>query len=458
MKKAVYFTLLLVLFSGLLFGCHKIADTVSKGPNIVFILIDTLRADRLGVYGSQKGLTPFIDSLAKDSVVFKNCFAPSSYTVPSVASLYTGLYPTHHGVEHGLVQKEANSIVQHKLSNKYATLPKILRNHGYSTHGFVTNGCLKPEFGFGAGFDQYEVKSWEKGLWVTRQVSLNNQEITKKKPYFLFLMFFDPHEPYNQNKKLDPKFPEGFPEKKIGEMSVSYLTELEQNEDMSPGTDNLKVLETLYDGEVAYTDIYIRNIFNNLRITDDDLVIITSDHGEGFMEHGRLGHAVHLYNEALHVPLIIRLPKKRFAGQVVDAQVSLVDLLPTVCQMAGIVPKGNYDGIDLLNCLNTKVFTERPLFSSLKRAKGANLNAAFFRDWKFILDRSEKEKELFNLRQDPGETKQMKEEFPNIAKRMEKLVRDQIKSGPRFPPKIARAKEIDKEELQKFKAMGYLNN
>lgn len=458
MKKAAYFALLLALFSGLLFGCSKLAQTVSKRPNIVFILIDTLRADRLGAYGSEKGLTPFIDSIAKQSVVFTQCFAPSSYTVPSVASIYTGLYPSNHGVEFGLVRKEANSIVQHKLSNKYPTLPKILKNHGYATHGFVTNACLKPEFGFSGGFDHYDVKSWEEGIWITKQLNTNLARINAQKPYFLFFLYFDPHETYNRHRRLDLKFPEGFPDEKISDFSQSYLSDLEGKEDIKTGTQQLQVLETLYDGEVLYTDQHLQNAFKKLNITDDDLVVITSDHGEGFMEHGRLGHAVHLYNETLHVPLIIRLPKKRFAGQRIDAIVSLVDLLPTVCQMAGIMPKGNYDGLDLLNCLNTKVFTERPLFANLNRSKEINFSATFFRDWKFIIDRSNKKMELFNLRLDPSETKNLKEEYPNIAKRMEKLIQDHVKPGPRRKPVMARATEITKEELEKFKAMGYLNN
>lgn len=455
MKKLALVLLFAAFSSALLVGCSALLSRFRDKPNVILILVDTLRADKLGVYGNNDGLTPVIDALAKDSVVFKNCYAPSSWTVPSVVSMFTGVWPAQHGVEFAVIERH-KVLSQQKLNSGYPTLAEQLKWAGYTNHAAVTNIHINKHFGYGQGFSTFETKSWARATWITNYVKKNLETITGQPPYFLYLHYFDPHDPYQMHKGFEMGLDKKYSTPYLFEMNTAGMDQIRNNPDMKEGSNDFEVIKTLYNGEVKYSDMEIGRLLDVLGVTDKDMIIITSDHGEGFLEHGNLGHGNSVYWELLRVPLIIRFPGKKMAGQQVDDLVSLVDLLPTICTAVGIKAKGELDGFDLVSGLNTKVFPDRPLYVDLNRPE-VKKNALVFRNWKFHLDQNTGEKELFDLVKDPGETKNIADQHEKVVSRLTDTIKDHLAIPKRFPAPIIHGENVNEEDLDKLKSMGYLN-
>ena len=325
---------------GLSSGSSGTRPIATRRPNVVIYLVDTLRADHLGIHGYDRDTSPVLDRWASGGVVFERAYAPCSWTKPSVVSLLSGLDPVSHGVEDRLDVIPAG----------VRLLAERLKSLGYSTFGAVTNPNVLSEWGFGRGCEVYDdLDSAGHGTradTVSDHVAARIEELARSQPFFLYLHVIDPHAPYEPPAPFDTRFPRSpaLPAK------------------MSIGN---------YDGEVAFVDSQFGRILELLSRHDldrDTMTIFVSDHGEELLDHGAFGHGSTLFEEVVRVPLVIRFPNGLHAGARVGARASLSDVVPTVMSVIGESPPSGLDGRDLTELLPSgePEWADREVFLSLR--------------------------------------------------------------------------------------------
>lgn len=317
----------LLALSLLLITCGGEKKTTQSSADVpVFIIsIDTLRADHLPVYGYTKGSTPAIDALRQDSILYKRAYSHVPLTLPSHASLFTGKLPYEHGVRNNL---------GYTLSASQPTVASVLKADGYATGGAVSTFVLRKETGISSGFDFFDdymthsplesATSWQRDGDLARQVLSTWLGTTTSTKVFGFLHLYEPHSPYTPPaayaKYADP-----------------------------------------YDGEISYADAIVGRFLDELKqrgLYDSALIIVLSDHGEGLNDHGEKEHGIFLYDESIHVPLLVKLPGQERKGDTVDRAVALNDVMATVAEVAGVTdPSG---GLSLLAAAPSK---ERHIYS-----------------------------------------------------------------------------------------------
>jgi arylsulfatase A-like enzyme/Tfp pilus assembly protein PilF len=318
-------------------GCHQ---TNPPRPNILIITVDTLRADRVGSYGYTSGLTPNVDALAKDAIVFERAVAQVPLTLPSHTAIFTGTYPFHNGVQDFTAQP---------LSDRFRTLAESLKDHGYATGAVVSSFVLDRSWGLARGFESYddafagqEFLQKNIGLVERRaEDSVNHAlswlEFHHNQPFFLWLHLYDPHSPYNP--------PEPF---------------------------RTKYAKQLYDGEIAYADSQLGRLFSWLKespsgLYDNTLIVFLSDHGESLGEHGEKEHGFFVYDSTVRVPLFLKPPKKAgFALQRVADAVETIQVGPTVLDLAGVEDpiQKQFQAASLVPLMNGKPHApQRPAYS-----------------------------------------------------------------------------------------------
>jgi choline-sulfatase len=297
-------------------------------PNIIFLLLDTLRADRLGVYGGPPGLTPFLDRFAGESIVYERAHSPSSWTPPSIASLFLAEVPSEHQV----------TSTETALPRDKPCLAEVLREIGFHTGGFSANIFMRAEMGFGQGFEVFPplAENLKGDAAHLNQAALRwlDRIAGDQRPFFLYLQYMEPHNPYRTHPGITAPRRAGFP-----------ATDAELNERLAKGaadaglgshdpwhftTPEVERLHQLYDGEVQYLDARLADLFVELErrgVLRHSIVIITADHGEEFGEHEVFDHGLSLFEQAIHVPLLIRLPDG-----------GAVRKVPEPVQLAGIGP------------------------------------------------------------------------------------------------------------------------
>jgi arylsulfatase A-like enzyme len=313
----------------------------APSPNVVMIVIDTLRADHLGSYGYSRPTSPNIDALARESCLFENAVSQSSWTGPSIASLFTSMYPS----QHGMVDFESS------LGDALPTLAGVLRATGYTTLGVSANFTfISQNKGFSRDFDAFDVLSrppepGEKAeIYGTNSVA--GGEVTERvfsllaeeraDPFFLYVHYMDPHSSYDPPAPFRDRFVADYDGPIDG--STEQLQEIVRGE-LEIGPADIEHLKSLYDAEVATVDAEVGRLLDHLRAIgayEDSIVVLLSDHGEEFMDHGSFFHMFTLYREQIHVPLIFRKPGGLGGGTRVVSVVELVDVGPTVLELAGI--------------------------------------------------------------------------------------------------------------------------
>jgi arylsulfatase A-like enzyme len=374
-------------------GPGAAADT--ERPDVVLILIDTLRPDHLGLYGYERDTAPFLSTLARESTVFRRAFSTSSWTAPATASVFTGLYPNRHGVWMGF-RAQNNSmddaLEAGETSLELVALPAVptlaehLKFGGYRTFGVAANINVGSELGFDRGFHEFE-KLHQRPAEELVETALGwRAQMDAERPFFLYIHLNDVHKP---NEPHAPWYQE-----REGE---------------------LEDLVARYDSEISYTDEWIERLLEGLELDDDTLLVIVSDHGEEFMDHGNTGHKYSLYGELNRVLMIVRPPGDVPAGEV-EVNVSLVDVLPTVLDAAGLEWDRDGPGRSLLPLLGAgspealAAFEERTLFahriqgkSELPLYERPVLWAAIRGRWKYLRDDFAGVSELFDMHADPTE-------------------------------------------------------
>lgn len=313
-------------------------DRAPRRRNYILISIDTLRADHLGAYGYGRDTSPFFDDLATRGILFERAISQIPGTLPSHMSIFTGLYPAEHQVY------PPESI----LSPAIETLPEAFRRSGYRTGGFTDGGYMDGRYGFARGFETFEdiIADADKSAeYIFGRGAEFLRGLKKGEPFFLFLHTYQVHDPYRPPPGYAARFWSGPPPpafdptgQNLSEVNLGLRT-------ITP--EAARYFEALYDADIRATDDALRRLFAHLRdlgLLDDTVILITSDHGEEFLEHGKVVHE-QIYDECLHVPLLVLAPGA--APRRVRSLVELVDIAPTLYELAGIAPRTRPSGTSL---------------------------------------------------------------------------------------------------------------
>ena len=350
----------------------------SQRPNIILIVLDTVRADHLSSYGYSKKTSPHFDQLAEEGVLFETAKTTSHWTPPAHASLFTGLLPSEHGV----------TSYHLKLRQDCKTLAEHLRRQGYRTFGISAN-YLVGDGRLDKGFEQF-VEPWRHDRFslasrigarlntsdpitapnvnslLNRWLVYDNRRDTR--PFFLFVNYVDPHLIYQFHPGISERF-------LTKPHSMEEIKALPQNGRLffagkvKYSKEDFQLLSDLYDGEIAYVDHSLGELVDMLRqnrILDKSILVITSDHGEYFGEHGLMTHMCGLYEEALHVPLLVRYPG-RIAAKRIQEPVQLTDIPPTLLEVAHLEPLEGIAGKSFVPLLNGGRWESHPLIAEQKR-------------------------------------------------------------------------------------------
>ncbi|OPL18495.1 MAG: hypothetical protein AVO35_03975 [Candidatus Aegiribacteria sp. MLS_C] len=332
----------------LLLSCGESDE--DEGSSVLLVIIDTIRADHLGSWGYERDVTPALDSLASAGTRFSECQAHSSWTLPSVSSILTGRTPREHGA--GSVEGRMFGIPP-----SVPTLQSLLHSRGWSTCGLFNVVFLSEDFGFHRGFDHFDCRGVT-GNRGTRRADETVDELIqwldgleRGQPFLAVLHLYDPHIPYDPPPPWDTLYAGSITGSiRQGGSQIDTMQAVNSgNAELSP--EGLRSMIDLYDGEIAFTDSQLQRLFRHLRSSgrgETTVIVVVGDHGEEFMEHSGIEHGRTLYQEVLHVPLIMSGPGIP-RGTVVDRVCAQVDLLPTILEILGMQPQPGLPGIDLLS-------------------------------------------------------------------------------------------------------------
>ncbi len=429
-------------------------------PNVILVSIDTLRADRLGCYGNTQGITPAIDKLAARGVVFEEAIANAPWTLPSHGGMLTGVQPSALGLYK----------VTDRLSVHALTLAEVLHDDGYDTGAVVSYVLLDKVYGFHQGFDYFDYVDEQPAAQVVDK-ALKFLEPRTRQKFFLFLHFYDPHWQYEPPADAARKFwPRPVPADVRQFVAERDFTRFAINWIHGPDTFNEYCL-AMYNGEVFEVDRQLERVLRFLvdrQMIDRTLVVITSDHGEEFREHGLVGHGLTLYDESLRVPLVMRLPLMMPEGVRIKGQVQTIDLFPTILSAVGLDPSTlALDGRDLLPLIQGGQVAPVPML--LETAMSGETRYAL-RDghYKLIqpyqLDfgselKINKPEELFDLNADPAERQNLAvtptaecDALREVMGRRIEAVRREHAAGTGR----SRSQALSPEETERLRSLGYL--
>ena len=413
MRSRAVFLLLFVI------ACSKSSQTTSHPtfPNapVILISVDTLRADHLPAYGYRGVETPNIDALRQDSILFERAYSHVPLTLPSHVSLLTGLLPPQHGVR--------NNLGFAFDASKHATLPSVLKARGYATGAAVSAYVLRGASGLAAAFDSYDdavairggesVGSQQRSGRETAAVARAWIEQHKSAPLFYMLHLFEPHSPYTPPEPHRSRWP------------------------------------SAYDGEIATADEIVGEFLSSLKasgVYDDAVIVFLSDHGEGLGDHGEDEHGIFLYQEAIRVPLMVKLPRGERAGTSSSSVVGLVDVFPTVARLVGAEAPAQLAGVSLFDAAQPRRMYAESLYPRIHLG-WSELRSLVDAQHQYI---EAPRPELYDLAADPAEKKNIladqRRVYAALRKELEAIPRGEQATG-----------NIDPEDAKKLAALGYLS-
>lgn len=434
MKRIIPFICGVVLLCGALVSCRTFS--LKDKPNVVVIVIDTLRADHLPCYGYETNTAPFISALAARSVVFEHAYAASSWTSPATASIFTGHYPFQHGVTMGLlaqrklIKKDPN-IQINRIPAAINTMPEIFKKHGYRTFGASDNLNIGAQQGFDQGFDRLVNYMHESAAVINPAVLKFRQELQPDGRYFFYIHYNDPHQPYHH------------------ELPKAETT-----------NDNRIDAPKNYDLEIGYVDRAVQELYERYGWDKNTLLIITADHGEELFEHGFYGHGKTLYNSVLHVPLIVHYPERIKAARISDS-VSTVDILPTLIGLLGMRPEKDLAGMDLSPFIQdpTVAMGKRFLYSHLQikrhQESDIRMEATIFRQFKFIHNFPD-QRMLFNVWADPDERNDLIDVSGKMPRELESAYYSFLQKCKKFRQETVDV-NLDQKKIDELRKMQYLH-
>jgi arylsulfatase A-like enzyme len=429
-------------------GCGPEAAP-GRRPNVVLIVVDTLRADHLGCYGYSRPTTPAIDALAAGALRFEHAYAQAPWTTPSVAAILTSRFPAELGIH------EAPD----RLDDRFATLAETLRAAGYRTGAVISHFFIGKEWNFQQGFESFDDSNVQ-GHDAVTSAGVSDRAIDfvrahAAEPFFLLVHYFDPHYDYVQHAGFRFGTPRGYRGPVHSGLAYADLVRLLPSLESA---DRQRLLD-LYDSEVAFTDRHIGRFLDALRgagLFESSLVVLTADHGEEFLDHGGVGHGGTLYNELIRVPLIVKTPRGTATGVATAAPAALVDVFPTVIGAVGVPPPAALRGRDRL--VAAAAAGKRRVWSE---SDWGRLRAGMDASFKLILNVDNLQEGFYDLGGDPGESRNLirMRYRPRLGKGYAAL-RTEFDA---WQAEMARASfaaptvALDDEAAQRLRALGYLH-
>lgn len=419
----------------------------AKAPrHVVLISLDTLRADHLGAYGYERSTSPQLDAFAKQSVVFRRAVAQGSSTIPSHASLFTGQYAS-------AVLSDMGGMLP-----GVTTLAEVLSKNGYATWGFVDGGNVRGDFGFDQGFDHYEDD--RVGIEVLVRRAEEWIESHPRENFFLFLHTYDIHTPYKAPAEYVRQF--GDPDYKGGfRPNTMYFRAVEKAGNGLGEKEHAEVVAR-YDAGILYTDERVGGFLTWLgerHLLEDALVVITSDHGEEFLEHGRLGHQQLFLDPNLRVPLLFRYPG--LPPAVVGDTVELTDVLPTILDLLKLEPLAHGVGRSLSPYFEGRSRPERAAFS--EKGVASKESTLITDQYQLLVNRAAAEVRLYDLRDDPGATRNVAARYPEVAAELaaeldsRKVAAALLRAENIDASRVWKRPKVLREKVRKeLEALGYL--
>ncbi len=472
---------------------------INSRPNTIVIVLDTLRKDHLSLYGYNRQTSPFLEEWSKECQVFSNAVSSSPWTIPSHASLFTGLFPRSHGAHIFIPETREGMPPVHcyPLGPSFTTLAEIFKENGFDTAAFVANSWgVSKKYGLDQGFDLFEhglnrrtvyarsdfieflacrvldLPFLEIPYMLADEVTMHALELTQKtkgRPFFLFLNFMETHCPYS----LPISFRDSFPGRKRG-LFMTYKSFIDLKDRVVAGGEILphekEHLISQYDSSILYFDESLRKLIQGLNqqgLLNNTYIYFLSDHGESFGDHGYFQHSNDVYENEIAIPLLIRHPGLEKTGRI-EERVFIVDLLPTILLNSGINPPENIEGVPIPEAVKDKTYRKQAAFTPLAELyytlwdwyfspNGDRFNRirrAIYRDGFKVIISTDGKNEVYDLGSDPGE-------LNNLVSTRTDLLREAESEVNRFldmtvEPEPAAWPDIDQEDIELMKALGYI--
>lgn len=449
-------------------------------PNILLLVIDALRADRLGCYGYDRALTPTLDEMAAEGVTFEQAVAQSPWTQPSMAALFTGMYPgalrpvDEFRVSFDAVRRGAKAV--RVLDDRHPTLAAPLLAEGYATAAITANAYVTRAFGFAQGFEHFDASLAEAesaGEDINEAAGRWLEGRDPGRPFFLYLHYMDVHGPYDAAPRfLEPLLDivERMPDKKpltpdqVANLDPRYLYKLPKVHTNKARHERLMRFREYwvarYEAGIAELDHHIAGLRERLRrvgLWDDLMVILTSDHGEALCEHGYWEHGFSTHHTELHVPLIVRWPGQLPAGRRVRETVRLMDVMPTVLDQIGVPLKRPVQGVSLSSHITGRPPGE-PVTLLAEGLKIPRSQVALYRgEWKLALPIDPPVQLLYHFTEDPFERRNLARKHPEMLRRLVDLERAQRAENDRLAATATREiMQLSSEQVDRLRSLGYV--
>jgi arylsulfatase A-like enzyme len=416
------------------------ADEPQEIRNVILVSLDTLRADHMSCYGYKSVTSPFLDRFAEENVFVETGIAPSNWTLPSHVSMFSSLYPSTHGI--GSMSQSVR---------KVEMLACILKKEGFSTKAITDGGLMAATFGFCTGFDSYEDHN-HAGFGTIMPAAKNWLRNQAGEPFFLFLHTYDTHSPYNPPKRFLDRFeqPDGVSPELL---KAPPDRRLPHPLDSAQSAKDLKYVTNMYDGCIMHVDEEMEGLFTlleELGYWENTMVIVTSDHGEEFMEHGRMGHGNQLYEESIRVPLLMRVPGVR--GKKITSVAQILDIPPTIVDYLGIDSNSSFQGESLMGLWNETVPKARTAYSEME-----DLVARRTIGEKFICNLKNGHEQIYDLINDPTEAHNLVAEETERCQRLtEDVVSYRKENESLRDSDAAGSADVSGELADELRALGYL--
>jgi arylsulfatase A-like enzyme len=457
MRRGPWF--LLVLAAVLLGGCRR----PDRAPNVVLLTLDTVRADRMGLYGHAVRNTPRLEQLARQATLYRRAQAAGSWTVPGHASIFTGRAPFEHGAD--TLAPEPGTEGQERvrpLDPSHVTLAESLHELGYQSAAIVANaGYLAPRWGLDQGFDTYVVQRGHADVVTGRAIEWLDKERARDKPFFLFVNYMDAHRPYNARERP------GLLPRPVGPDKGHALRALYAAAMPNTGPPPAELMQTVsdqYDTAIANLDEQLGALFESLQgsgLYDDTVIVVTSDHGEFLGEHNLVEHSKDVYQEVIGIPLLVKAPRQAQAA-VEERLASQVDVPRLVLQhlpraLASRVEARYPDTLGAHPVIAENYYARaKDLYGQPWSARLQRVRTALYDGPMKLIHSSDGRHELYDLQKDPRETRDLMTERPELAASLQRGLSSFRKSRVAWGGPARPAQPLSDDELEELRALGYV--
>ena len=446
-------------------------ESAPRPTNVIMIVVDTLRADRLGARGYPRAVTPNLDRLVAESAFFDQAYSATSWTMPSLASYMTGVYPSVHGL-----LKAPHDVDQNALPDEFITLAEALRNAGMRTAAITAQPWISQRTGLTQGFDEVRTVSDAADPHEARELTfalIEWLEQNRAAPFFLYAHYMGPHAPYNAPEPYRGRYTRdlqltdvvrGFHEAYATSNQVQAYAEITGiAEEDGLSRQDVAYLTAEYDEKVAFTDAQLGVLFVWLResgLLDETLLIVTADHGEAFFEHRTIFHGQNLHQELLHVPLILRLPGEGATARRIHRVAELIDIYPTILALLDEAPQSHIQGRSLLPLLQGGAGDG----IALGECFGFRVTTDGWSSYHDYIPNPEDEgaigtRALYDLVSDPLEQRELSATRPDVVERHQQRARqlwiEMGRSAEFWQAQVDPAR-IDDEAERRLRSLGYL--